>query len=156
MFGPRSALWLRDMNTGTERVVMDPIEVEMAEQYGTPRILPGYSWATDSKSIVISQGGKLHRLWTDSGKVENIPFEAHVHRTISEMAKVERRIGDGPFPGYVFYGAATTYSGLYTCNTWTIEGLDRAGLHGGAIGVLFAYQAMDRAQAAALRRTPQF
>jgi len=97
MFGPRSALWLRDMNTGAERIVMDPIEVEMAEQFGTPRILPGYSWASDSKSIVITQGGKIHRLWIDSGKVENIPFEAHVHRTISEMAKAERRIDDGPF-----------------------------------------------------------
>jgi Tol biopolymer transport system component len=96
-FGPRSALWLRDMNTGAERVAMDPIEVEMAEQYGTPRILPGYSWAADSKSIVISQGGKIHRLWIDSGKVESIPFEAHVQRTISEMAKAERRIDDGPF-----------------------------------------------------------
>ena len=54
------------------------------------------------------------------------------------------RLGDGPFPGYVFYGAATTYSGLYTCNTWTLEALDAGGLDVGASGVLFASQAMDR------------
>ncbi len=30
-FGPRTALWLRDLDTGAERVVMDPIEVDMAE-----------------------------------------------------------------------------------------------------------------------------
>ena len=62
------------------------------------------------------------------------------------------RIGDSPYPGYVFYGSATTYSGLYTCNTWTLEALDTAGLQTGAAGVLFAYQAMDRVRAAAERR----
>src|SRR5262249_19137583 len=96
-FGPRTALWLRDLNTGTERGAMDRIEPESAEG-GAWRLLPGYSWARDGKSIVIAQGGKIHRLWTDSGKVDTIPFTVHVHRTISEMAKSERRIGDDPFP----------------------------------------------------------
>jgi uncharacterized protein (TIGR02117 family) len=57
------------------------------------------------------------------------------------------RLGDGRFPGYVFYGAAPTYSGFYTCNTWTMEALDKAGLNAGAPGTLFAYQVMDRARA---------
>ncbi len=62
------------------------------------------------------------------------------------------RLGDGKFPGYVFYGASTGYSGLYTCNTWTIQALDAAGLEAGAPGVLFAGQAMDRIRAVAARR----
>ena len=62
------------------------------------------------------------------------------------------RLGDGKFPGYVFYGAATGYSGVYTCNTWTIQALDAAGLQAGAPGVLFAGQAMDRIRAVAARR----
>ncbi len=61
------------------------------------------------------------------------------------------RLGDGKFKGYVFYGAAPTYSGFYTCNTWTMDGLDRAGLRAGAGGVLFAYQVMDVARAIAAR-----
>jgi len=97
-FGPRTALWLRDLQTGAERVAMDPIEVDSAEPWGVWRMLPGYSWAHDGKSIVISQGGKIHRLWIDSGKVETIPFTAHVHRTISEMAKTDRRLTDDAFP----------------------------------------------------------
>jgi uncharacterized protein (TIGR02117 family) len=64
------------------------------------------------------------------------------------------RLGDGKFPGYVFYGAAPTYSGFYTCNTWTMEGLDKAGLDAGAPGVLFAYQVMNRARALSAQAGP--
>jgi uncharacterized protein (TIGR02117 family) len=59
------------------------------------------------------------------------------------------KLGDGKFPGYVFYAAAPTYSGFYTCNTWTMEGLDKAGLDAGAPGTLFAYQVMDRVRSLA-------
>ena len=84
-FGPRTALWLRDLETGAERVLMDPIEVDMAEGMKVSRDLPGYSWASDSRSIVVSAGGKIRRVDLD-GAVATIPFTARVQRTISEMA----------------------------------------------------------------------
>ena len=65
---------------------MDPIEVDMAEGMKVSRDLPGYSWARDGKSIVITQGGKIRRVDVASGAVSTIPFTARVHRTISEMA----------------------------------------------------------------------
>lgn len=95
-FGPRTALWLRDLHTGAEHVAMDPIEVDMAEGMKVSRDLPGYSWAKDSKSVVIAQGGKIRRLDVTSGRVTTIPFTAHVHRTISEMADSPLQIADGP------------------------------------------------------------
>ena len=96
-FGPRSALWLRDLETGTERIIMDPIEQDMAEGMKTLRVLPGYSWDADGASIVISQGGKLRRLFVESGEVETIPFTARVHRTISGQAYQSFNISDEPF-----------------------------------------------------------
>jgi Tol biopolymer transport system component len=96
-FGPRTALWLRDLQSGAEHVAMDPIEVDMAEAGKTSRALPGYNWASDSKTLVVPQGGKIHRLWIDSGNVDTIPFVAHVHRTISEMALAVRRVTDKAF-----------------------------------------------------------
>jgi Tol biopolymer transport system component len=93
-FGPRTALWLRDMESGTERVIMDPIEVDMAEGGKVSRTLPGYTWAADGKSIVITQGGKIRRLNVETGKVATIPFTATVHRTISEQAMAPRTIRD--------------------------------------------------------------
>lgn len=85
-FGPRTALWLRDLQTGAERLLMDPIDVDMAEGMKVLRDLPGYSWARDGKSIVISQGGRIRRVDVHSGAVTAIPFTARVQRTISEMA----------------------------------------------------------------------
>ena len=85
-FGPRTALWLRDLETGAERVLMDPIEVDMAEGMKVSRDLPGYAWARDGQSVVIAAGGKIRRVDVASGEVSTIPFTARVQRTISEMA----------------------------------------------------------------------
>lgn len=94
--GPRTALWVRDLQTGVERVVMDPIELDMVDGMKTLRLLPGYTWTADSREILLSQGGKLRRLAVASGEVETIPFEATVQRTISEQAYTPSRISDGP------------------------------------------------------------
>ncbi len=95
-FGPSTALWVRDLETGAERIAMDPISQDMTEGMKTIRMLPGYAWAPDGASIVIAQGGKLRRLHVASGEVSTIPFTARVHRVISEQAYQAFRIDDGP------------------------------------------------------------
>ena len=97
-FGPSTALWMRDLESGTERIVMDPITQDMTEGMKTIRLLPGYAWAPDGASIVIAQGGKLRRLDVASGEIATIPFTARVHRVISEQAYQAFRVGDGPVP----------------------------------------------------------
>jgi Tol biopolymer transport system component len=94
-FGPRSALWLLDLETGRERLLMDPIEQDLAEGMKMLRLLPGYAWSRDGRSIVLSQGGKLRRLDVATGEVATIPFRARVQRTISEQAYAPFRIEDG-------------------------------------------------------------
>lgn len=54
-----------------------------------------------------------------------------------------RRAGDSPYPESVFYGAAGTYDIGNTCNTWTAEALNVAGLPVSAAGVVFAGQVVD-------------
>lgn len=95
-FGPRTALWLRDLRTGAERLVMDPISIAIESGSKSVGILPGYSWSADGKSIVISQGGKIRRLDVATGSVTTVRFSARVQRTISEMAYRAFRISDGP------------------------------------------------------------
>jgi len=96
-FGPRTALWLRDLETGADEILMDPIELDLAEGDPALRILPGYAWSPDGASLFLSQGGKLRRVEVATGRVETIPFTARVERTISERAYAPRRIADGPF-----------------------------------------------------------
>jgi uncharacterized protein (TIGR02117 family) len=55
-------------------------------------------------------------------------------------------LADGPYPGSLFYAASATYSGLYTCNTWTADVARAGGLPMPATGVLFAGQVMGSAR----------
>jgi Tol biopolymer transport system component len=96
-FGPRTALWLRDLETGADRLAIDPIEVDMTETGKRLRALPGSAWTPDGRSIVLTQGGKLRRLDVETGEVATIPFRARVRRTISEQARGSTPITDGPF-----------------------------------------------------------
>lgn len=79
-------------------------------------------------------------------------IEAHIWMELERS-----RAGDpvllaqGPYPGSVFYAARHTYSGLYTCNTWTAEALGAGGLPMPARGVLFAGQVMGMARWIAAR-----
>jgi len=95
----RTALWLRDLETGADRVIMDPISNDAMDLHPAwdHRVLPGYSWARDGKSILVSQGGRIRRLWVETGVVETIPFRAQVHRVISEMTRSHVTIRDDVF-----------------------------------------------------------
>lgn len=97
-FGPRSALWLRNLETGHERLVMDPVEQDIYEGGKVLRHFPGYAWSRDGRAIFLSQGGLLRRLDIASGVVATIPFTARVQRTISELANTQTREADEPFP----------------------------------------------------------
>lgn len=101
-YGPRSALWLRDMKTGAEKMVMDPIDPMVTSGSKTLGVLPRYKWAKDGKSIVIAQGGKIRRLDIATKAVSTISYTAKVHRTISEMARKEFRVADGPVAAKFF------------------------------------------------------
>jgi uncharacterized protein (TIGR02117 family) len=63
-----------------------------------------------------------------------------------------RAIADGPYAGSLFYASTMQYSGMFTCNTWTAEGLQTAGLPIHAGGMLFAGEVADRARAVAARQ----
>lgn len=37
-------------------------------------------------------------------------------------------LGEGPYPGGLYFGSTDRYNGFYTCNTWTAEALRQAGI----------------------------
>jgi uncharacterized protein (TIGR02117 family) len=60
------------------------------------------------------------------------------------------RAADGPYPESAFYGSAGTYDIANTCNTWTAEALNVAGLPVSAAGVVFADQVVDSVRGLAI------
>jgi Tol biopolymer transport system component len=97
-YNVRTALWLRDLHTGAEHVLMDPIESDSTggNSVRHMKALPGYRWTKDGQSLVVPQGGKIRRVWCASGRVETIPFLATVRREMSESVRSATRVGDGP------------------------------------------------------------
>ena len=97
-FAARTVLRVRDLETGEERVVMDPIELDLTTEFDNRRLreVPGYAWSADGSSLLTTQGGQIRRVNLQDGKVETVPFTARVRRTISEQAAAPRPISDGP------------------------------------------------------------
>ncbi|HEX4934010.1 MAG TPA: hypothetical protein VFV33_12565, partial [Gemmatimonadaceae bacterium] len=111
-FGPRSALWIRDLKLGSERMLMDPVEMDLSEEsIPLNGSYPMYRWARDGRTIVIHQGGKIRRVDVATGAVATIPFSAHVQRTISEAPSVKNRISDAPFDVRFIRWATTSPDG---------------------------------------------
>ncbi len=111
-FGPRSALWLRDLKLGGEKLLMDPVEMDLAEEsIPLNGSYPMYRWASDGRSIVIHQGGKIRRLDVASAAVSTIPFTARVHRVISELANTKMHVSDKPFDTRFIRWASTSPNG---------------------------------------------
>jgi len=98
-FQPRTALFLRRLDTGLERKVMDPITKDLTQinaQYAY-RAVPAFAWTPDGRAIVISEGGKLQRLDPQTGRIDTIPFRARVRRELSEQTRGRIGIDDSGF-----------------------------------------------------------
>lgn len=97
-FGPRTALWMLNLESGDEKKIMDPISVAMESGgSGGWSIIPRYDWMPNGEEVVITQGGKIRKVNISSGNVSTISFEADVQRTISEQAMNSFSISDDPF-----------------------------------------------------------
>lgn len=82
-YSPRTALWLRDLQSGSERKILDPITPAALGKQDIGAI-PRYTWMPDGKSLLVAAGGGLKRVYPDTGEVREVPFTAHVRETISE------------------------------------------------------------------------
>ena len=95
-YGPSTALFVRNLESGEERKVMDPIAIDISRvtvSYAE-RVVPGYAWTPDGKAIVLSEGGKLRRVEVATGAVTEIPFRARVHRVLSEQTRNHGTLDD--------------------------------------------------------------
>ncbi len=96
-YGPRTALFVRELATGAERLVADPIETDIAEGIKVERILPGYSWTPDGRALFVTRGGRIVRVDLESGRTTEVPFTAEVRRRVSEQARARLSIRDPDF-----------------------------------------------------------
>ncbi|HET7209211.1 MAG TPA: amidohydrolase family protein [Terriglobales bacterium] len=91
-----TALRIRDLKTGEEHWLKYPVQRDDQESLFTRDFLPGYAFTPDGKEIVLSYGGKIHRLNVESGADQLVPFSAHVSRQLGPLLDFPERVDDGP------------------------------------------------------------
>ena len=69
-----TGLRIRDLKTGEERWLKYPIQRDDQESLFTRDFLPSYSFTPDSKEVVLTWGGKIHRVNVSSGEEHEIPL----------------------------------------------------------------------------------
>jgi Tol biopolymer transport system component len=100
VFGTRhdaeTGLRVRDLATGEEKWLKYPVQRDDQESAATRDVLPGFAFTPDSRDIVISYGGKIHRVQISTGEESPIPFTAKVSQDLGPELKFASRVEEGP------------------------------------------------------------
>ena len=91
-----TALRIRDLESGEERWLKYPVQHDDQESLFTRDLLPGYAFMPDGNEIVLSYGGKIHRLNIKDGADQIIPFTADVNLPIGPRLAFPERVEQGP------------------------------------------------------------
>jgi imidazolonepropionase-like amidohydrolase/Tol biopolymer transport system component len=78
----QSKLYVKDLVSGEERKVYDPLDRDVQETWAVTGVYPNMDWTPDSRSIVFWAGGKLRRVDSDGSRSTEIPFRVSDTRVV--------------------------------------------------------------------------
>lgn len=89
-------LRMRDLASGEERLLKRPVQRDDQESRAMLDVYPGYAVTPDGKEVVISYGGKIHRLNLTTLADTIIPFNAKVALDLGPRLSFAARVDDAP------------------------------------------------------------
>ena len=92
----QTGLRVRNLDSGEDRWVIYPIQRDDQESAFTRDLLPGYSFTPDGSDVLLTFGGKIHRVNIESGESRPIPFSAQVSLELGPSLNFPRRVEEGP------------------------------------------------------------
>jgi imidazolonepropionase-like amidohydrolase/Tol biopolymer transport system component len=95
-FDTESGLRIRDLRTGDDRWLKYPVQRDDQESIASRDLLPGYAFMPDGKEVVVSYGGKIHRVSVENGEDRLIPFTAKVAQDLGPRLYFPARVEEGP------------------------------------------------------------
>lgn len=92
----QTGLRLRNLDSGEDKWLAYPVQHDEQEATTSRDLMPGYDFMPDGKALIVSFGGKIHRL--DIGAVTDrvIPFKANVRLDIGPDLRVQQKNPTGP------------------------------------------------------------
>jgi len=94
-FDAETGLRLRDLASGDEKWLVYPVTRDDQESRFTRDLYPGFAFTPDNRAIIVSFGGKIHRVAVPSGQVTEIPFTAKVDQQLGPMVHLPIRVDTG-------------------------------------------------------------
>jgi Tol biopolymer transport system component len=91
-----TGLRLRNLETSEESWLLYPVQRDDQESRFTRDLMPGYTFTPDSKALIISYGGKIHRVEVPSGSQTLIPFNVSVSLDLGPKVHFDSRVEEGP------------------------------------------------------------
>ncbi|HEX6738242.1 MAG TPA: amidohydrolase family protein [Vicinamibacteria bacterium] len=92
----QTVLVLRDLDSGSERIVAQGLTRDEQEGFAQMDLYPGYAFTPDGKSLVLSNHGKLARLDLASGQSQDVPFTAKVDLALAPRVTWQEKLPTGP------------------------------------------------------------
>jgi len=83
----KSALFLKDLESGAERLLYKDIDQDMQEVWGVQGLYPNMDWTPDSISIVFWADGSIKRINIETLEVSDIPFHVRDSRTVFDAPR---------------------------------------------------------------------
>ncbi len=93
----RSALWIKDLDSGAERPIYRDLDQDVQEVWAVQGVYPNMDWTPDSKHVVFWAQGGLHRIDVESGEVSAIEFHVSDTRTVYRAPRPKRDVAPAEF-----------------------------------------------------------
>ena len=94
----QTGLRIRNLSTGADRWLKWPILRDEQESGGSPSrdTLPGYAFTPDNTAVIVTYGGKIHRVAVADGADTVIPFKARVALDVGPDLEFPYKVPQGP------------------------------------------------------------
>lgn len=94
--GAATVLRMRDLTTGDDRLIANPVQHDVQEALPSRDLLPGYAFAPDGKAVFAAFAGKIHRISLDGPAPVEVPMHAHVALELGPTMRRDIREPVGP------------------------------------------------------------
>ena len=93
----KSMLFIKDLDSGKERLVFDHLDQDMQETWAVHGVYPNMDWSPDSKSLYFWASGQIHRLDVADDNVEHIDFRVRDTRTVMDAPRPKKTVSPDTF-----------------------------------------------------------
>ena len=80
----KTKLFLKDLESGEERMIYEDLDRDMQETWGVQGMYPNMDWSPDGEHLYFWAKGKIRKLNIETGNSKIIPFKVNDTRTIMD------------------------------------------------------------------------